>query len=224
MREWTPMDWHNVVRMTFYFVGTVVTVAPFWKAKNGLLNTVNTEYQKRVMDRLKEISDKLYSEFDPDSPEYWAKGSVAQRELRRINKIFLRDKDKILAAGFWPYGVPVTKDTITLRKILGPLESDPFVPKKIRDDVITFLSERLAVMESIYFDTFEKYQNKLSKGKQEPVSDLDGLNKIHNEIVRRLNEQGCGISEIEKEVHGIRLEIQKYFESFTPKEFRWPGK
>ena len=88
MQEWTLNDWHNVVRMSFYFVGTIITIATFWKAKNGLLNTVNTEYQKRVMDRLKEISDRLYAEFDPDSRDYWARGSVINSELRRINKIF----------------------------------------------------------------------------------------------------------------------------------------
>jgi|CXWL01.1.fsa_nt_gi glutamine synthetase len=72
-------------------------------------------------------------------------------------------------------------------------------------------------MQGVYSDTFEKYQTKISKGKQEPVGDLDGLNNIHNEIVKRLNDQGCGRSQIENEVHELRLEIQKYFENFIPR-------
>jgi|CXWL01.1.fsa_nt_gi hypothetical protein len=97
MCDWTLTDWHNLVRMISYFVGTILAVLTFWKAKNGLLNTVNTEYQKRVMDRLKEIADKLYAEFDPDSPEYWARDRAVHDEIEQINKIFARDKAEILA-------------------------------------------------------------------------------------------------------------------------------
>ena len=35
-------------------------------------------------------------------------------------------------------------------------------------------------MGEIYHAAFEKYSNGPAKGKQEPVTDLDGINKIHN--------------------------------------------
>ena len=53
-------------------------------------------------------------------------------------------------------------------------------------------------MESIYFKVFDDYVKKLAKGKQEPVTELDGLNKIHNSVVERLNDQGCGIGKSKK--------------------------
>ena len=60
-------------QIIFYITASVITVLTFIKAKNGLLNSVNTEYQKRVMDRLASLSNELYDEFDPDSESYWAK-------------------------------------------------------------------------------------------------------------------------------------------------------
>ncbi len=210
-------EWQKTAQIAFFTVGIVISILTYLKARRGLLNTVNTEYQKRVMDRLKEISDKLYAEFDADSDEHWTKNSSVAAEIEKINETFLRNKDEVHECGYWPFGVPVMANISRLRTILGPLESDPFVPKVIRDEVVTFLRDRLHVMSSIYYDAFEKYSTKLAKGKQEPIADLDGRNKIHNDVVKKLNEQGCGLSEIESEVHAIRKKIQGYFESFFPK-------
>lgn len=224
MEVWSLAEWETFARTVFYGTGTLLAVATYWKAKNGLLNTINTDYQKRVMDRLKELSERLYAEFDPDSPDYWPKERGIHWELKRIAKIFQRDRTDILAHGSWPYGVPAMKNTQRLRKILGPLESDPFVPEKIRKQVVQFLDDRLHVMEMVYFDTFERYLKKLAKGKQEPITNLDGLNQIHNSIVDQLSKQGCGVTDIEKDVHELRRAIQKYFESFTPRVWQWPGR
>jgi hypothetical protein len=44
----------------------------YQNAKRGLLSPVHTEYQKHVIERLKELSRDLDAEFDPESPNYWA--------------------------------------------------------------------------------------------------------------------------------------------------------
>src|SRR5436190_69152 len=120
----------KLVQIAFYAIASVVAILTYRAARRGLLNTVNTEYQKRVMDRLQKLSDDLYSEF-------------------------------------------------------------------------------------------EKYAQNLAKGKQEPITDLDGINKIHNKLVDQMNAQGCGIGQIEQEVHGIRRLIQQYFDSFNPHRRWW---
>ena len=63
---------------------------------------------------------------------------------------------------------------------LGPLISDPFIPENIRHAVLELIRGRLTIMGEIYHAAFEKYSNGLAKGRQEPVTDLDGINKIHN--------------------------------------------
>jgi hypothetical protein len=87
----------------------------------------------------------------------------------------------------------------------------------IRELVVDLVENRLHVMCGIYIDVFEKYARDLSKGKKEPVTDLDSMNKIHNSVIDKLNQRGCGITQIQEEVHKIREAIRRYFESFDPR-------
>jgi hypothetical protein len=54
-------DTLKIVQTTFYVIGSIIAILTYRAARRGLLNTVNTEYQKRVMDRLQKLSEDLYS-------------------------------------------------------------------------------------------------------------------------------------------------------------------
>jgi hypothetical protein len=49
------------------------------------------------------------------------------------------------------------------------------------------------------------------------------VNEIHNQIVKQQRLQGCGVTEIEADVHEIRALIQDYFDSFNPHRWWWQG-
>jgi hypothetical protein len=214
----------KIVQMAFYIVGAIVAILTFRAARRGLLNTVNTEYQKRVMDRLHKLSEDLYSEFDPSSETYWPKVRAVHDAIAWINDVFERNRDEILAEREYCYGVPVTKDVERLRRLLNPVISDPFIPEEIRDAVVDLLDNRIRVLETIYFDEFEKYSKGLANGKHEPFTELDDMNKIHNKIVEQQRLRGCGIAQIEEEIHEIRARIQDYFDSFNHHRRWWQGK
>jgi hypothetical protein len=108
--------------------------------------------------------------------------------------------------------------------LLDPVISDPFVPDDIRSAVVDLLENRIRVLSDLYAEQFEKYSSDLAKGKHEPFTELDDVNKIHNKIVEQQNLRGCGIAQIEAEVHEIRALIQDYFDSFNPHRRRWKGK
>jgi hypothetical protein len=211
----------KIVQTIFYAVGVVLAVLTYLSAKRGLLNPVNTEYQKRVMDRLQKLSEDLYSEFDPSSPTHWATNKPVHDAIQQINEVFVNNKSDMLAQKKYYYGTPVTEDVIRLNRLLDPVVSDPFIPDNIRDAVIDLLKNRLQVMSSIYWREFNRYADHLAKGKRPPLTELDDVNKIHNKIVEQMNEQGCGISQIEGEVHEIRGLIQAYFDSFNPQRRWW---
>ena len=78
----------KVVQIAFYVVGAVVAILTYRAARRGLLNTVNTEYQKRVMDRLRRLSEDLYGEFDPSSEAYWPKVRAVHDAIEQINDVF----------------------------------------------------------------------------------------------------------------------------------------
>jgi tetrahydromethanopterin S-methyltransferase subunit B len=214
----------RIVQIVFYSIAAIVTILTYRAARRGLLNTVNTEYQKRVMDRLQRLSEDLYSEFDPSSEMYWPKVRAVHEAVEDINDVFERNRDEILAERKYLYGIPVTKDVQRLRRILDPVISDPFVPDEIRSAVVDLLDNRIQVLESVYSDEFEKYSNDLAKGEHGPFTDLDDVNKIHNRTVEQQRLRGCGIAQIEEEVHEIRALIQDYFDSFNPHRRWWQGK
>jgi tetrahydromethanopterin S-methyltransferase subunit B len=217
-------DTLKIIQITFYTIGTIIAILTYLAAKRGLLNTVNTEYQKRVMDRLHKLSEDLYSEFDPSSPMYWANIRPVHNAIQQINEVFENNKDEILTERKFYYGTPYTKDVKRLQHLLDPVVSDPFIPDNIRTAVIDLLKTRLHVLHGIYICEFEKYTDNLAKGKHSPLTELDDVNNIHNKIVKKQKMQGCGVAQIEEEVHEIRGLIQDYFSSFNPHRRWWDRK
>ena len=57
--------------MVFYIIAGIVAVLTYRAAVKGWLTPTNTEYQKRVIDRLAKLSEGLFAEFDPTSENYW---------------------------------------------------------------------------------------------------------------------------------------------------------
>lgn len=214
----------KIVQIGFYTIAAIVAILTYLAARRGLLNTVNTEYQKRVMDHLQKLSEDLYSEFDPSSETYWAKVRAVHEAIKEINDVFERNRDEILSERKYYYGTPVTKDIQRLYQLLDPVISDPFVPDEIRSAVVDLLDNRIQVLQSLHIEEFEKYSNNLAKGKHEPITELDDVNKIHNRIVEQQRLRGCGIGQIEEEVREIRALIQDYFDSFNPHRRWWQGK
>src|SRR5579863_8950000 len=99
-------DLLKFVQIGFYTIAAIVAILTYRAARRGLLNTVNTEYQKRVMDRLQRLSEDLYSEFDPSSPTHWSKMRPVHDAIEGINEVFFRWKDDILAVKAYHYGTP----------------------------------------------------------------------------------------------------------------------
>lgn len=217
------VDLLKLVQIGFYSIAAIVTVLTYRAARRGLLNTVNTEYQKRVMDRLQKLSEDLYSEFDPSSEDYWPKVRPVDEALKRINSNFNRHKDKILAGGE-SFGIPVTQDVVRLQRLLDPVISDPFVPDNIREAVVDLLETRLDVLQSIYIAEFEQYERELAKQKHGPWTEFEDVGALHNRIVGKQSLQGCWVDQIESDVHDIRGLIQEYFDSFNPHRRWWQPK
>lgn len=208
-------DYQKIAQIGFYATVAVISILTFIKAKRGLLNTVNTEYHKKVIERLDDLSKTLFDEYDPDSEHYWAKTKLVDEAIDEINKEYLEYKDEILKAGEFFSGIRTCPTYERLSKLVKRVKSDPFIPKTIRDTVVDLLENRVDVLMDAYLTEIEEYQDALAKGNYK--GDLDNSKHlIHNRIIDTLNEKGCGIAQIEEEVHKVRLAIQDYFEKFRP--------
>jgi hypothetical protein len=205
------------VQAGFYLVAGFVAVLTYLSAKNGLLNTVNTEYHKRVIDGLSSLSEELYNEFDMSTSQFWGKDKSTKELVDRINEQARLYRHELLTRpdGPHPIGVPVTKIEQRLISLLNKYKSDPFLPDPIRSAVVSLLEGRLNAIQDAHQEAAEYYIKTLSEGKQ-----WDNLNEnhgwLHNRINAQLYSSGFGISQVEERVHDIRLKIKRYFGSFNP--------
>lgn len=208
-------DTLKIVQIAFYITAGIIAVLTYRAAKRGWLTPTNTEYQKRVMDRLSKLSEDLYAEFDHSSDKCWIKCDPVREGIARMNQNFEESKSAILKSGEWICGIPVTSDVIRLQNLLNPVVSDPFIPDNIREAVVDLLSGRISSLHDVYIAEFRKYGNALATGKRQPANEMQ-VGGIHNAIIHELRQRGCGWEQLEKAVHDIRGLIQGYFDSFNP--------
>jgi len=205
----------KLFQMAFYFTASTVAILTFIKAKNGLLNSVNTEYQKKVMERLSSLSEELWEEFDYSSEKHWSKDKNLQDTLDDIHKYALSHKHEILTKKFGFLGVPVPKKQMELMALQEKLKSDPFVPHEIRGKLVGILENRVSAMFDAYHSVIGEYQKDIEEGKHWDKFD-DNHDWISNKIVCVMSKNGAGITELESAAHEVRLEVQKYYNQFNP--------
>lgn len=205
----------KIVQIGFYITAASIGILTYLKAKNGLLNTVNTEYQKKVIDRLAELSSELLEEFDSSSDNHWSREKSVKEVIDRLHEEVIPYKNKIISGNRSLHGIPVSKKEEKLQMFLSRIKSDPFIPSEIRNKIVALIEGRLNAMRSAHRTEIEKYQEGLKSGMYwDTLDENDGW--LHNQILHRLYEVGYGISDVESKVHEIRTDIQLYFEGFNP--------
>jgi fructose-bisphosphate aldolase class 1 len=209
-------NFFKIIQSIFYIVAGIVAILTYRSAKNGLLNSVNTEYHKRVFDKLDKLSEILISEFDFESEQHWIKKKGLEKSLKEAHNIFKKNKKLILKNKKFSAGIPINETAEFLSNFVDKIKTDPFIPKIVRDKVVLHLENRANTINEIHITEIRKYFDELAKQKISSL-DLDRNSSIvHNRINRKLYENNCGISQVEEQVHQIRLFIQEYLESFNP--------
>ena len=205
----------KIFQVLFYITGSTIAVLTYIKAKNGLLNSVNTEYQKKVMERLSLLAMEMYDEFDENSENFWANEDQSKEVLSDLHEEIVPYKHEILTNKEINPGFSMPSKFDELSTFLKKLKSDPFIPKVIREKVINLLEKRINTMFSSYREELENYKSGLQDGKYWDTLETNH-HWFHNKINERLYANGCGITQIEEAAHEIRNDIQSYFESFNP--------
>lgn len=212
------MELDSILKLTqvlFYAGGLLIGMLTYRRAKITILNTVNTEYHKKVIDRLADLSEALYREFDQSSDEVWYKQDDVGHVVDRLHEHIVGRKADILASGHVNAGVPVSPKQMQLLNRTNKYKSDPFLPDQIRNKVVTLLENRSNAMYSAYMAVMKQYMSELAQGQHWETLDTN-KHWLHNQIVERLRKDGVGVSDVEEAVHDIRLEIQRYFKRFSP--------
>lgn len=214
----TTIDWDatsKVIQSLFYLSAIALGVLTYRRARTTILNTVNTEYHKKVIEKLAELSDTLHAEFDHASDSSWTKNDDVGDVVDIIHEHFEEDKERIMEAGEWLHGLPVSKNWQRLQELNERYKSDPFLPEPVRRRTLALLEGRLRAIFQAHHAVLRKYTDELAQGKH-LVTLKTNRHWLHNRVNDSLISAGYGIVEVEKEVHNIRLEIQAYFKKFEP--------
>jgi hypothetical protein len=206
----------KLIQSAFYFTGGVIAVLTYLKAKNGLLNTINTEYHKKVIERLASVSEEIYREFDWESDEHWSKKDYIKDMVQSVHDEIVPYKERIINERDETWcGTPVGKVEQRMSALADKYRSDPFLPEEIRTKLITYMEERKAALMRANYPVFKKYFIGLAHGRYWDTLEENHL-WIRNEIVDNLHDDGFNVNHAENKVHEIRYEIQKYFKKFNP--------
>ena len=203
------------VQIGFYVIMAILAVLTYRSAKNGLLNTINTEYFKKVLSRLEKLSDDLFSEFDPASDMYWGRTDDLKEIFDEVHEHFDANKDEIVESGDMDLGVRTPQMQTRIRNLILKTKSDPFLPSVVRDKIVVYLEARNQVEFDLHFSEMRKYYESLA------AESLSSPREFHwagvsNAINSRRYEAGFGISHVEEKTHELRLEIQAYMKNFDP--------
>lgn len=228
-----------------FFIGTLLLgVRTYIYAKKNLLNSVHLEYQKKVLNRLDEIARELWEEFDE---KYEIKPFVSYAEgITCIDDNFEKHETEILKKGTMDFtGCVMPPQVYPLEILLLKVQSDPFIPKTIRDTIVDFVRNRLRVLREVYLAECQQYVKDLAAG---VYIDVDKINDSDNNVAHHvgsgvymtfditkprnnrnvrhaifnskvesgIDKGGYGKSDCEKKVNAIRLQIQQYFERYNP--------
>ncbi|MCX2499466.1 hypothetical protein [Plesiomonas shigelloides] len=211
----TIEDLSKLAQIIFYITMGTVAILTYKKAKSTLMNTVNTEYQKHVITTLINISNEVYSEFDITHDNHWSKANNIKTIVEEINNEFTTHKDQIIKEGEFNPGIRSSNVELRLNHSLQKYKSDPLLPDEIRDSLTNLLKKRLKAEGDIRAQILNEYRHDLANGKYN--SDLDrNYLWLSNEINHALYDRGCGISQIEDEIHSIRIKIKDYLNSYNP--------
>lgn len=212
----------TIVQILFFLVTGTVVILTYVNARKSLLNPVHTEYQKLVINKLRELSEELYSEFDPESPNYWSDGlREIKKPLDESDRQFeLMQRGTYLPGkwddGTWREGGLLRSSTYDRNRYLArSVKADPFIPPSIRRSTLELLEARARAHFEVEGKAIERYRQALLKGGEIKKRQANEL-RVRDIIFSELYKRGFGPNQVEEKVNDLRLEIQQYLESFSP--------
>ncbi|PES94726.1 hypothetical protein CN510_16910 [Priestia megaterium] len=219
MKSISLKDYAALVQIGFYIIGATLAILTYKSAKRGLLNTVNTEYQKRVMDHLHELSETLYAElkYKPDSKEsskYDFSYDIQPIAKRMLEQYKTHVKDGNDPKKFTSRGSLLPVGVIRLNKFKEKIQSDPFIPDHIAQYVIDYTYKRFVVSRDIIIEELREFENSLKNQEHKDYQSLPF--SVSKNVSRRIAQNGFSHGRIREEVHKIRMMIKDYLKSFNP--------
>jgi hypothetical protein len=206
----------KLIQIITNIVTVTIALFTYLSIKKNLLNSVNNEYQKKVLAKLEQLSDLLIEEFDMDSKFHLNNYDYINESLFSINSDFIKHIESGIEKLEFKFLLPTNKQVEYLRTLSIKIKSDPFIPLYLKQKICKYWDLRRKYLNSICNDELNNYIQDLAHGNYNPTSSLDNLDIINNSINLKLHYEGFDIEGVEEQVHNLRKEIQNYYHIFIP--------
>ncbi len=205
----------KIAQIIFYSGGLLLGALTYRRAKSTILNTVNTEYHKKVIEHLAELSESLYLEFDFSSAALWYRQNDFVQVVDKLHEEIADRKDEIIAKGQVDAGIMASPKMIQISTLSKKYKSDPFLPDPIRNKLVSLFEKRDKAMSQAYLSVMLEYMSELAKGRHWDTLDTN-KHWLQEKVEERLEKGGAGFKDVNEAVNEIRLEIHRYFKQFSP--------
>lgn len=221
-------DIASIVQICFYVVGATIAILTYRSAKRGLLNTVNTEYHKRVIDHLHELSELLYAEIDNTETgnhrhsQYFKDNDFLPTAKEMTEQFIAHVKNGANSKDFRYRRPTLPLAYKKYHRLKTQVESDPFIPDVIRDYVVNYLNLRAIANKSAIDNETQRFYYWLKEQNGDALKNLPCsldeymLTRGNPNIQTELHDKGFSRKYVEAEAHKIRIMIKDYLKSFNP--------
>jgi hypothetical protein len=199
----------RTVQIVFYASATAIAWLTYRSAKRGFLSSVNTEYQRPVIDRLQQLSQELWHDFEIHSDGFV--GRLTDEICRSI---------EIRRVSGDETGRPVQARSVLVEAttLYQSLTTDPFIPPALRRKIYPYLQHRVFIGEVVADEFAQK-----AADWSEPSRDMrvvrthvtERLDALSAARSARFAHRSSARRDLYK-IIGFRDAIREHLESFDP--------
>ena len=206
----------NVAQILFWVLTSVLASLAYFNAKKTLLSPVNTEYQKRIFDKLEILSKKLFSELKIGDDNYWLYQRPMKEVFTEICNEYKNNKESVHEFGLEISCSSVGKNYIYFQKLADEIRYELFLPDALKEPLISYLEQRA---EAEIFSTafaVDSYINMINENKNYEEIDEEKFMEIENFYIDGMSESGFDNEAITTKNKEIMDKIINYVQSFNP--------
>jgi len=192
-------------QIAFFITIGYLTYKTYRKARKNLLNPLNTEYKKLVFERLHKLSNELHH-------------FISEETIKAYDEDF--DRYVVNLLNFWrsdsddkpAFDTDNLIEFQWLKTFIIDLESDPFIPKIMREELYRYYSRLYSQRGRTFRNLINQYLNDLTPRTEGTAE--DHLFQIQSQISEKLSDTQFGYLVLRQTTIDFRLSIEDYFDQF----------
>ena len=195
----------KIFQGVFFIAIPCIAYKTYLAAKDQLKNPINAEYKKLVFSRLHTLSKELHNYIDRDTQQEFELD--LENQIIRLLNVWRGDgSDKPL------FDSDKLKEVEWLTKFIIDLESNPLIPKPMREEMYFYYSRLQSKRRITIANVVNRYLEELTPRYEGTAG--GHLFQVQSQIASELGDSGFGYLDARMKSVEFRRRIQDYFDKF----------